>query len=204
MKNKKSVWAAVLLLVLAVGTGGAVLWRNTAKEKETEYLSASWSYHYADIEEISQASDLIALVRVTETEDTVVEYGIPYTTFSVEVLTPVYNAEEGGSFTIYMTGGETEDKIMEIADDPLLREGDEVLVFCRQNPDGTYQILSGPQGRLVYSDGKLNSINVVNERAAAANTASNIKVQNADADALIEEIRGYVGAAALNQREKQE
>lgn len=190
MKKKKAIFTIALLFVLTVGTGIFVLNRKTPKE--TEYLFASWSYNYRDLEEISQASDLIALVRVEGAENTSVEYGIPYTTFSVNVVTSIYNAEEGDSFLIYMTGGETEEKIMEIIDDPLLREDEEILVFCKQNPDGTYQIVSGPQGRLVYSNGKLNSINVVNTRAAGVNAASNIKVQNADADTLMEEIKGYM------------
>lgn len=190
MKKKKTIFGIALLLVLTIGAGIFVLNRKNAKE--TEYLSASWSYNYRDIEEISQASDLIALVRVDGVENTTVEFGIPYTTFSVDVIIPIYNAKEGDSFTIYMTGGETEEKIMEIVDDPLLQEDEEILVFCKQNPDGTYQIISGPQGRLVYSDGKLNSVNVVNTRAAEANAASNIKVRNADAGTLIEEIKGYL------------
>ena len=37
----------------------------------------------------------------------------------------------------------------------------EILVFCKENADGTYRILGGPQGRLVYDDGTLNSISTV-------------------------------------------
>lgn len=96
--------------------------------------------------------------------------------------------------SICMTGGETEDNIIEIADDPLLQIGDEILVFCKENPDGTYQIISGPQGRLIYDNGKLNSLNVANTQVKNANSFSNIVVKNAEADTLIAEIKGYVGA----------
>lgn len=192
MKKRIMISAAALVLALAVGIG--IFVNRGGNEKETQYLTASWSYNYSGIEELSVSSDLIALVKVSGIEDTVIEVGIPYTTFVVEVVTPVYNTTEGDRFTIYMTGGETEDKVVEIMDDPLLQAGEEMLVFCKENPDGTYRILSGPQGRLIYEDGKLNSLNAINMRIAQANVYNNIKVTNADAEALIAEIIGYVKA----------
>ena len=91
-----------------------------------------------------------------------------------------------------MTGGETKDKIVELIDDPLLQVDDEILVFCKKNPDGTYQIMSGPQGRLVYENGRLSSLNTTNSRVKEVNTFSNINIQNEDAASLIEEIKGYI------------
>ena len=135
---------------------------------------------------------MIALVTVQGVEDTLVEYNIPYTIFTVEVNTPIFNSVEGENFTIYMTGCETKDKIVELIDDPLLQKGDEILVFCKKNPNGTYQIISGPQGRLVYENGKLSSLNTINSRVKEVNAFSNISIQNADANSLIEEIKGYI------------
>jgi hypothetical protein len=135
---------------------------------------------------------LIALVKVEGVENTAVEYNVPYTLFSVDVITPIYNTTENSNFTIYMTGGETKEKKVEVIDDPLLQIGDEILVFCALNSDGTYRIISGSQGRLVYENGKLSSLNVVNTKVAEANPYSNIKVQDVDADELIDEIKGYV------------
>ncbi len=193
LKNKKIISSIIILLAIVLCTGSFVYFNNKKdNKKETTYLSASWAYNYSDIEEISQASDLIALVTVKGVENTTVENNIPYTTFSAEVNTPVYNSNEGEKLSIYMTGGETTDSITELKDDPLLQKGDEILVFCKKNTDGTYQIISGPQGRLVYTNGKLNSLNVINTRVKQENPYSNIKIQNADAAALISEIKGYV------------
>lgn len=155
-------------------------------------MNASWGYNYRDIEEIAKASDLIALVHVNGVENTFIENEIPYTTFSVSVITPIYNTNKDDEFIIYMTGGETEKQILEFADDPLLQKNDEILVFCKKNTDGTYRIISGPQGRLIYENGKLNSLNVINEQVRTANSSSNIMVKNANVDDLITEIKGYV------------
>lgn len=106
--------------------------------------------------------------------------------------TSIYNSNENQVFSIYMTGGKIQDKIVEVKDDPLLNAGDKVLVFCKKNSDGTYHILGGPQGRLVYENGKFNSLNVVNTRVKQSNTSSNIVIENEDAATLINEIKGYI------------
>lgn len=71
----------------------------------------------------------------------------------------------------------------------------EILVFCKENADGTYRILGVPQGRLVYDDGTLNSISTVLAQEGEEGMLSGLIVENADARALIREIQGYVGAS---------
>ncbi|MFL0195860.1 hypothetical protein ACJDU8_09835 [Clostridium sp. WILCCON 0269] len=196
MKISKRIFVASVsaLLLVVVFASGYMLQNNN--KKQVEYLNASWIYNYRDIEEISQASDAIALVKVDGVSDTYTEQNILLSEFAVEVITPVYNTNANETFTIVMTGGETDEKIVEISDDPLLQAGDEILIFCKKNNDGTYRILSGPQGRLVYSNGKLNSLNsksLDTSRAAKVNTDSNIMVTNADAEEMISQIKEYVG-----------
>lgn len=194
MKKNKKIIAVVALTFVAVLVIGSFAYSSHANNAQTTYLSASWEYNYKDVKEISNASDLIALVKVDGVEDTFVDQNVPYTEFKVDVVNPVYNTNEGDNLTILMTGGEIKGRVTELQDDPLLQSGDEILIFCKQNTDGTYRILSGPQGRLVYNDGKLNSLNVSNARVKAANSASNINIQNVDADMLISQIKGYVDA----------
>jgi hypothetical protein len=190
-KNRKVISVVILSLVVVLGIGSFIYIRN---HTETTYLSASWEYNYKDIKEISQASDLIALVKVAGVEEKFIEQDVPYTEFKVDVVNPVYKTNEGENLTILMTGGEIKGNAIEIGDDPLLQIGDEILIFCKRNTDGTYRILSGSQGRLVYNNGKLNSLNIINARVRELNSASNLKIQNADADMLINQIKGYVNA----------
>lgn len=197
MKRKTIISIVTAILAVAIITivsfvySGRLQFGNT-KEKETVYMSASWNYNYGNLYNISSDSDLIALIEVTTPGDTIVENGLPFTTFTVDVITPVYQASEGESFTIYMTGGETDEQKMEVIDDPLLQVGQEFLVFCKQNTDGTYQILGGPQGRLVYEDGMVSSLNIANERVAEANPYATVLVKNRDVESVIEEIQNYV------------
>jgi hypothetical protein len=194
MKKNKKIIAVVALSFVAVLFLGSVVYNSHANNVQTTYLSASWEYNYKDVKEISNASDLIALVKVDGVKDTSVDQNVPYSEFKVDVVNPVYNTNKGDNLTILMTGGEIKGRVTELQDDPLLQSGDEILIFCKRNTDGTYRILSGPQGRLVYNDGKLNSLNVSNARVRATNSASNINIQNMDADKLISQIKGYVDA----------
>lgn len=191
MKRK---WLIMLLAAVCMLLPAACAVGNDVRdmEKETEYLPASWSYHYEDLKELSQASDLIALVTVREAGGTTVESGVPYTVFPVTVIRPVFGSEKDQVFSIYMTGGETEDRIVEVEGDPLPQPGDEMLVFCAENPDGTFRILGGSQGRLICEDGKFRSPDAAGRKSGQAEVFSGIVAEDADVDALIREIGKYL------------
>ena len=173
---------------------------NENRHFETnEYISVSWSRSYANIQELSQDSDLIALVKVKDIKETIVQTGIPYTTFLVEVMEPVYNTDKGDSFVIFMTGGVKNGITVEVEDDPLLQIGEECMVFCKENPDGTYQILSGPQGRYMHHNGKLNSLSVINERISEKSIISKIiTVRDMDLSDMIIQVKNYLKDNAVS------
>ncbi|HIQ99580.1 MAG TPA: hypothetical protein IAB23_07900 [Candidatus Scybalocola faecavium] len=94
MLKYKNIFIALAFVFIA-GLGIVFYATSVNKNKEIQYLSASWEYNYSDIEEISQSSNLIALVSVESIEDSFVQQSIPYTVFSVNVDTPIYNSEAG-------------------------------------------------------------------------------------------------------------
>lgn len=178
----KRILSGILAFVMIIGII-SVISANQKKEKDIQYLSvASWHYNYRDIQEISEKSDAIAIVRVKEPNRIYEEQGLPFTEYNVEVVTPIYGVEKDENLIIRMTGKETDDKLIEIEDDPLMKTDEEFLIFCRQNDNGTHTILGGPQGRLEYQNGRLNSLN----------PDFNLNIFNADAEELINEIKSYV------------
>ena len=114
---------------------------------------------------------------------------IPFSTFEVQVIDPIYGCEDGETFPIIMTGLQNDKEKIEIIDDPMLEVGQKFLVFTRKNEDGTYKILSGPQGRLEYKDGELNSLQFVNSNVRENNKDMNIKIKNVKAETLTNEIK---------------
>jgi len=162
---------------------------------EKVLLSASWSYNYEDVEEVSKNSDIIAVVKVVSstTSDKFMQYGVLQTIYTVEVVDAVYG-DIGSEIQIVMTGGVSKEqkKIYEIADDPLMNINDEYVIFAKENNDGTYRALSGFQGRYVISDGNVYSLNVSNNQVATANTYSNIAVTGVALDEFIGQIEQYI------------
>jgi hypothetical protein len=189
--NRKKI--ALLLSVIAFFLLCAVVIITYAnkrtKQEEVSFISASWAYNYANIDEITEDSDLIALIHVNDLLSEEQENSLPFSIFEVEVIEAVYGCETGDKISIYMTGGHTNQKRIEIKDDPILEKGQEFLVFTKENEDGTYRILSGPQGRLEYKEGVLNSLQFVNDRVKQYNVSMNISVQNQDAKTFMNNIR---------------
>lgn len=161
-----------------------------ALHKETETISLSWD-SYKDDEELTKDSDLIALVKVDKVENTFVKDDLPYTTFSMHVLSPVWGTETDTAFLINMIGGEIDGRRVEVLDDPLMKPGEEYLVFCKKNTDGTYQILGGPHGRMVYMDERLTSLNLVYDRVDKANPKM-MEVHDVLAESVLRGIKEYV------------
>lgn len=191
MNAKRRGFCMVSLIILGV----VVSTIGTNKEnvpKNKEYLSASWVYNYSDLEEMTKDSDMIALVREDKLLETYEEGGLPFSEYQMQVVEPILGVNQNEEITILMTGGEVEDYIMEVEDDPLIRDGEEFLVFCKQNKDGTFRVVSGPQGRMVYEDGKLSSLNTENSNARKTNVYMNIHINNVDAETLIDEIKEYL------------
>ena len=158
-------------------------------EKKTVML-ASWSQGYGSIKDLTADSDLIALIEIEDVASYGISQDLPHTVFAAKVLEPVHNAQKDEEIRIYMTGGQMGGETVEIADDPLMKSGEQYLVFCRENSDGTYTILGGPQGRFVYDNGKLSSLDVAYGWGESSGIQA--KLDHADANAIIKEIKQYL------------
>ena len=99
---------------------------------------------------------------------------------------------------LVFTGGVFEDKTVELSDDPLMSIGDSFLVFARKNDDGTYTVLSGPQGRFVIEDDCVYSLNAVDKQLRSANrSSSNIMVDGVPLDDFISSVEGYLSDVTI-------
>lgn len=182
-----------IIMVLAV-----IMSAMTGCTKETKYsdyekisLSASWSYNYASVEELSGSSDLIAVISIKEAvaDDDFSGVNVLMTKYTATVKELIYG-DDSEEIQIVMTGGidHKEKKIYEITDDPLMNEGDEFLVFAKKNKSGTYTILSGSQGRFLIENNKVYSLNIANEQVKNSNKYSNIVVDGTEKDRFLDTV----------------
>jgi hypothetical protein len=190
MKKAKLLAFVASLAVVSALVGVSLL--QGAEPKEESYMHVSWIYNFRDIEEISQASDVIGVVTVDGLLRSYMDQNLWFSQYTVTVTTPVLNLAAGESLTIVMTGKDTKEEKIEIVDDPLLKRGEKFLVFCQKNADGTHTILSGPQGRLSVVEGRLYSLNLVNDRVGAAHPNPSITVDGVLIEDMIGLIQAYV------------
>ncbi|MDE6149572.1 MAG: hypothetical protein K2F81_05690 [Ruminococcus sp.] len=199
MKIKETLTTLVCLLTICV-VGVGCSNKESLSDYEKVPLSASWSYNYESIDELTKFSDIIAVISVDgmNLDKTYESYGVTLTKYSAEIKELIYG-EEGSKIDIIMTGGidNVEKKIYEVVDDPLMEKGDEYLIFAQKNEDGTYAVLSGSQGRFVFKNDRVYSLNVINEQVSTNNIYSNIKVDGDKKEDFIMQI-----SASLDKYEK--
>lgn len=207
MKSKRIILG--VLSIICISILGVISYQNSnyrkgtyqsltsipREEKARTLLFPSWGTNYdsedGSFDKMTEESDLIALITVKGIERTYGAEGIPFTEFNVSVDTPIYKTKKGEKFIIVMTGQETETDIIEIPSDPLMIEGDKALVFCKENTDGTYRILGGPQGRFAYADGKLTSIELLTSSISSDENVAD-KIKNVKADKVIKQIEDSI------------
>lgn len=177
-----------IIAALVIAITVAFNWESSNETNKT-YLNSSWSYSYADVDDLSNNSDIIALIKVGSIADSETVDSIPFTTFNVQVENAIYGCENNEELKIYMTGFVGDNEIQEVIDDPLLVEGDEFLIFAKRNSDGTCTILSGPQGRLKYQDGEVSSLKYVYKNVKDSNDFFPIDVDKKDINSIIREIK---------------
>ena len=125
--------------------------------------NTSWAYGYADLRELASACDIAALISVSSLEEYTLS-GLLKTKYSAIVKKSFWGSIEGDEIKILMTGGSSDSQTVLSIDDPPMQVGDEFIIFTRKKNDGTYTILSGPQGRFTLDDGYVSSLEITGSR----------------------------------------
>lgn len=198
---KKKLIIAAAAVILAAATGTAVFLKATDNQliaptgysygKKVVSKTVCYAYNYDTIEGITYASDLIAVARVQSAKLTGDRSDFAETAFTMTVTEPIYNSQKDETFIIKMEGGETLTTVYKVEGEPLMNVGDEVLVFCKMKDDGTYYIINGAQGRLLFENGRLNPLTSENTDGITDGTYSPLIVDNENAEELIEEIKEF-------------
>ena len=203
--KKIKIFAVVIVAIGVLGVALSVFLKDTDKTPEelrTNKLIVSktvcYAYNYDTIEKITYVSHFIALARVEDSQLTGNRSDFAETAFKMTVIEPVYNCEKGEEFTLKAEGGETLTKIYKVEGEPLPRKGQELLVFCKINDDGTYSVINGAQGRLLFENERLNFLNSENTEGITDGTYSPLPVKNAALSEVVKEIKEYLTVSPLD------
>ena len=131
MKKRISAVCAGLMLCAAMFTGCSqtsaeegVPSFDTPSGVKVQNISASWHKSYNSIEALAADSDLIALVEITDEERVEQHESLYFTISTANVLETVYSTEDVETVEIYQTGRRTDTELIQIAEDPLMNEGE--------------------------------------------------------------------------------
>lgn len=189
MKNIKMVITFSVIALLGLFIFGCSQQNNSTLSSVSETngetsgnMSASWTKGYDSIEELTDNSDLIALIEVTGISGVEEKSGLYFTTYNAKVIRGINTKEE--TIKIRMTGKSDDKGKMEIDDDPLMNVGEKWFIFARLNDYGSYTIRSGPYGRFSYNDKTDTVTSLLATNKYASNAAANMTA-NTTANTLL-------------------
>lgn len=194
IKNKSiNIILCVSIPLIELISFGIYNYSKTFKDTNPpiNYLHCSWSYNYKTIDEISQKSNITALINIEKKIKDYTKDDIPFTDFNAKIINSPDSSLIGKSITITMTGAKNDEKDFEVDDDPLMKVNNQYFVFLRKNKSGTYTILGGPTGRLVYDRQAktVTSLNLKNKFKNNKNSINNFTVENKNIDEIMNEIK---------------
>lgn len=142
--------------MVAVMTLGGCNGQPSAKE-----LRPSWSRLYHDVGSLKKDADLAIRGEVIGSTQTMSD-GIPFTDFTIrvdQVLHDPHNKGDLQSITVRQTGGTVDGKVIAVEGDPLLAQGEQVILFLRQYAPDRYFVLGGPSGHFRVQSGTVSTVN---------------------------------------------
>lgn len=87
-----------------------------------------------------------------------------YTRFNIKVKDVLKGNHTEDTIIVTQRGGTYKEATFRVKDDPLMKKGDEVILYLSYSPlTESYMIIGGPQGRYQIQDGKLYHISELDE-----------------------------------------
>ena len=180
----KKAFSVLLSMLLLASLWGCIRTEPRQEQPKDQWIQVDWSKGYATLRELTLDSELIAIATVQESTPGQ-EGAFPSTLFTMKIDTLLWGEPLDAAITVYMTGGTLADgALLQVTGDPLMKAGEQYLVFCQENRDGTYTVLGGPQGRFRCLDGKLTALYQPDKSLTIP--------RDSDADTVSAQIIGYL------------
>jgi hypothetical protein len=157
----------IVFIIVAVGAAGSLYYySNHVQSTKTRIpLYLQWM-GFNNFTALVNYSDHIVVADVVGIENTGTSKPMPYTMFKIQVLEYIKNPDKLSNMTLLVgqPGVETADSITEPPDSPLMKVGDNVILFLeQQTTGGVHNVfgIPGPWGRYYVKDGRVYSIDLI-------------------------------------------
>lgn len=154
MQKKTYLYLSAVLLILSVTT------IYVDSQLESGY-HASWIYNYKDVNELKESADLIVLGTVSDSvqeKSDEIDNDLIFTRSTIEITKVISGKADLKEVSVRQMGGHNGKEVVELEDDPLMKKGDEVILFLKEYETNKFKIIGGPQGRFIVDNGKVFSV----------------------------------------------
>jgi hypothetical protein len=200
----------VILMVCATVFVGYTYWASTQSNDDVinsvlydlsefdDYTvtesAASLLKIYDTVQELEDDSELIIHGKILGTVSYIQDIGTPgvrlipfiYTNVTVSVETQVKGSTEYKDVKFRIHGGKVGKDIMIMGENPLVKEGGEVVLFLKHYKDNLVTVVGGPQGRFHVVDGRVYSIGELDE--FARESTKQLQTKGLDLESFIQKI----------------
>ncbi len=170
----------IFISILLVGCGAT-------KVTQTKYYNSQVTKRYGSLKDMINDATLVAKVKIKDDGSSNKSGKYVYTTYQAKVEDGLKNAD-ASTIKIKMRGGVDGSTRYIVKDDPLMKKGEEYLVFATKNNDGTYTTLSDAFGRMQIKNDLVTSLNVANNEVEKTSQATDYKVNALGYDVMRSQI----------------
>jgi hypothetical protein len=156
------------------GTGSS----GAAAGAQSSGLDVSWAEHYSTVADLKKHSDLAVQGKVAKLiSETTDAKGVPSRKYEFVVSTTILDPKHrltgtAPTLTLNQTGGLVGGTTFQVADDPLFKIGDELVLFLKEGTPGLYHVVGGPNGRYSVTNGAVKPFSSETATATAGSTSA--------------------------------
>lgn len=157
MKTKLVIGATVFILSACAVNQGPTQPSVAPTIPEARGVFSSWARNFKTLEGLVEASDIIVVGKINGDGTTLIpDRMVMDTEFELDVekvLKDYKQRDKLSSLILRQTGGITQERVLEMYDDPLFKKDQRVVLFLREFEAGKVSVVGGPNGRFhVESD----------------------------------------------------
>ncbi|MBN1682042.1 hypothetical protein JW865_00630 [Candidatus Bathyarchaeota archaeon] len=158
-------YEALIAGILLLTIGGALASQTSNINSEpTPTMTGSLAKAYLSVSDLYSNSDLVARCKVLSMETHKIKLAdqsggtVPLTYVTVEVVNMINGSSKISTIIVNQYGGEVDGKLESVLGDPLMKTGDDFVLFLKESKSGNYWPVGGPQGRFPIVGGKVYSL----------------------------------------------
>ncbi|MBN1683691.1 hypothetical protein JW865_09090 [Candidatus Bathyarchaeota archaeon] len=163
-KNNIFLFIIISILILTLININVFDVYENIDDTKNRYIDVSWVKKYTSLKDLYNDSYVVIIGEVLSTNyrNILVKSNVtsvPFTDFVIKINSVLKGFVSNDTIVVSQTGGLLNDVLFMIRDDPLMQNGDKVILFLnKEEKYGSHFILGGPQGRFVILNDHVFSI----------------------------------------------